>query len=72
MLDAGVVEVPSEVGSELGSVIRSDRLDGNGKPLAQLVDEVDRTPNRVVVVNLQDAAWRGRCAESRTAAPARL
>jgi len=34
MLNAQVVEVPGEIGPELGAVVGSDPLDGHGEALA--------------------------------------
>ena len=42
MLNPEVMEVPSEVRPELGTVVRLDSLDGHGEASAQLINEVDR------------------------------
>ena len=59
VLDAEVVKVPGEVGSELGAIVRPDRLDCDGQALPELdIDEVDRGANRVVVVDFEDSVAR--------------
>ena len=48
------VELPGEIGPELGAVIGFDALDGDGVALAGLVDEGDRRLDRVVIIDLRD------------------
>jgi hypothetical protein len=55
MADAEIVEMPGEVRTELRPVVGLDGLDRDGKPLAELLNEVDSRADRVVVVDLQDA-----------------
>jgi hypothetical protein len=49
------VQVPGEVGSPFGAVVRLNSADGRRKGAPNLVDEVDGGLNRIVVVDLEDA-----------------
>src|SRR5262245_43043252 len=56
--NADILEMPGEVGAELGPVVGLNSLDRHRQTLAHLVDESDRGLDRVVVVDLQDPETR--------------
>jgi hypothetical protein len=52
--NADILEVPGEVGAELGPVVGLNPLDRHRQAPAHLVYELDRGLDRVMVVDLQD------------------
>lgn len=52
--DPQVMQVPCEVGTELGPVVGLDPLNGHRECPPELLDKVDRRLNRAVVVEFQD------------------
>src|SRR5207245_4469214 len=56
--NADILEVPGEVGTELGPVVGLNPLDRHREAPPHLVDERDRRLDRVVVVDLQDSETR--------------
>ncbi len=57
--DARVMQVPGEVGPELGAVVGLDPLDGHRESLAQFPHEGDGRLDGGVVVDRQDALAAG-------------
>ena len=51
--DPEIMEVPREVGAQLGAVIGRDPLDRHGRVLPHLRNEGNRPPDRVMVVDRQ-------------------
>jgi hypothetical protein len=57
--DPQVMEMPREVGAELGPVVGLDPLNGHRECPPKLLDKVDRRLNRAVVVEFQDPESSG-------------